>query len=58
MEEEKLSPEDQLRFENEIKKINLEINHGAEELFVSKDLPPELEKMFLDNIANFEGRFY
>lgn len=56
MEEEKLSPEDQLRFENEMKKINLEINHGAEELFVSNDLPPELEKMFLDNIANFEAQ--
>jgi siroheme synthase (precorrin-2 oxidase/ferrochelatase) len=49
--------DDQLRLENELSKINLEINHGAKEFFVSDDLPPEMEKAFLENVARFEQEY-
>ncbi|MEM1328890.1 MAG: hypothetical protein AAGI23_23230 [Bacteroidota bacterium] len=53
--------DEQLRLENEIQKINLEINleinHGAEEFFVADDLPPDMEKTFLDNVTKFEEQY-
>jgi hypothetical protein len=53
MEDPKLTPEEELRIENEIKALDLEITYGATN-FISDDAPPELIKMFLDNVANFE----
>jgi hypothetical protein len=54
MEESKLTPEDELRLENELKALDLEITHGATN-FIADDAPPELVKMFLDNVAKFEA---
>ncbi|HRJ17025.1 MAG TPA: hypothetical protein PLI34_18645, partial [Saprospiraceae bacterium] len=54
MEEPKLTPEEELRMENQLKALDLEINHGAVN-FLSDDLPPEITKMFLENVANFEA---
>lgn len=54
MEDPKLTPEEELRMENEIKALDLEITYGATN-FISDDAPPELIKMFLDNVANFEA---
>jgi hypothetical protein len=53
MEEPKLTPEDELRLENELKALDLEITHGAKN-FIADDAPPELVKMFLDNVSKFE----
>lgn len=40
--------------ENQLKALDLEINHGAVH-FLSDDMPPEITKMFLENVANFEA---
>lgn len=53
MEDPKLTPEDELRLENELKALNLELNYDATN-FISDDAPPELISMFLDNVARFE----
>jgi hypothetical protein len=45
--------EAQLRLENEIKKLNLEME-GAVFGYMSDDMPLDLEKQFLDNIMSFE----
>ncbi len=47
-----LTPDDELRAENEINKLNLELKGGT--FFSSGDIPPEIEKMFLDHIMQFE----
>ncbi len=47
-----LTPEDELRAENEINKLNLELKGGT--FFSSGNIPPEIEKMFLDQIMQFE----
>jgi len=48
--------DDQLRFDNEVRKLKLTLGSGAK--FYScgdgPDLPPEVEKEFLDNIEKFE----
>lgn len=49
----KLSPEDQLRMENEIEKIKLSALHGAE-FFTKNELPPEVENEWLKYISAFE----
>lgn len=54
MPDENQKDQDQIRLENEIKKINLELNHGMESFVTSGDLPPEIEAAFLDNVAKFE----
>jgi hypothetical protein len=43
----------QLRLENEMKKLNLEME-GAVFGYMSDDIPLDLEKQFLDNIMSFE----
>jgi hypothetical protein len=45
--------EAQLRLENEIKKLNLEME-GAVFQYMSEDFPLDLEKQFLDTIMGFE----
>jgi hypothetical protein len=47
-----LTPDDEIRAENEINKLNLELKGGK--FFSSGDIPPEIEKMFLDHIMQFE----
>jgi hypothetical protein len=47
-----LTPEDELRAENEINKLNLELKGGT--FFSSGNIPPDIEKMFLDHIMQFE----
>lgn len=54
MEEPKLTPDEELRMENELKALDLELTYGATN-FISGDLPPEITKMFLENVANFEA---
>lgn len=57
VEKENSKSDEQIRLENEIQKINLQINHGAQDFFVSDNLPPELEKAFLENVAKFEEEY-
>jgi hypothetical protein len=55
MKENNLNPNDeaQLRLENEMKKLNLEMD-GAVFGYMNDDMPLDLEKQFLDNIMAFE----
>jgi hypothetical protein len=55
MKENNLNPNDevQLRLENEMKKLNLEME-GAVFGYMGEDMPLDLEKQFLDNIMAFE----
>jgi hypothetical protein len=55
MKENNLNPNDeaQLRLENEMKKLNLEMD-GAVFGYMGEDMPLDLEKQFLDNIMAFE----
>jgi hypothetical protein len=57
MKENDLNPNDeaQLRLENEMKKLNLEMD-GAVFHYVSDDFPLDLEKQFLDSIMGFEAQ--
>ena len=53
--QDKPSDEAQLRLENELKQLNLEMEYGA--IFsTSPDLPPELEGQWLDYISEFESK--
>lgn len=56
MENEHLSPEDELRVENEIKALDLELQFGAK-TFISDDAPPELIQAFLANVQKNEADF-
>lgn len=51
---EALTPEEELRLSNELKALDLEITYGATN-FLGEDTPPELTKLFLENVANFEA---
>ncbi len=48
---------DKLAFENEFKKIKLKAERGADFIEVNKDLPPEVESQWLDNIMAYEKAF-
>lgn len=52
-----ISPEDVLRAENEVKKLRLEIEQGAIFGGQFNEIPPEVEKQFLDNIFAFEKQY-
>lgn len=54
MEDPKLTPEEELRIENELKALDIDLTYGAHS-FIADDAPPELVRMFLDNVANFEA---
>ncbi len=45
---------DELKAEIEVKKMLLEVEHGANFFDIGKDIPPEIEKEWLENIAKFE----
>lgn len=49
--------DDELRAENEVKKLKLELQHGAQFGMNSAELPPEIEKQFLDNVLAFEKQY-
>lgn len=49
--------EDDLRAENEVKKLKLEMEFGAQFGSNSSDLPPEVEQQFLDNVLAFEKQY-
>lgn len=52
MEDPKLTPEEELRIENELKALDIDLSYGAHS-FIADDAPPELVWLFLDNVANF-----
>ncbi len=56
MNDEKLTPEEEQRIENDLKALDLELTHGAT-TFISDDAPPEIVKQFLDNVAEFEANY-
>ncbi len=56
MENENLTPKEELQAENEIKALDLEINFDAK-TFISEDAPPELIAAFLDNVKKNEVDF-
>ena len=49
-------PEEQLRIENELLKLKMQAELGAK-FFEASDLPPEVEKMFLQNVMKFEEEY-
>ncbi|MCF8449372.1 MAG: hypothetical protein K9G49_05810 [Taibaiella sp.] len=53
------TPIDDIRTENEIKKIKLALEHGMSfsDFEINKDLPPELEGGFLDHIQEWEEQY-
>jgi hypothetical protein len=56
MKENKSDDQLQMRVENELKQLNLEMKYGAK-FHTSGKLPPEIESQWLDNIAKFEEKF-
>lgn len=50
------SREDELRAENAIKLLNLELNYGAE-AHISGDGPPDLISRWLDNVTRYEEAY-
>ncbi len=56
MEENKLTPEEEQRIENELKALDLELTFGAE-TFISGDAPPEIISLWLDNVKNYENQY-
>lgn len=54
------SEEERLRQENELKRMKLKMEYGADFPleFRNEDLPPEIESQFLDNVMEFEKAFH
>ena len=52
-----ITHDDDLRAENEVKKLKLEMEFGAQFGLNSTALPPEVEKQFLDNVLAFEKQY-
>jgi len=52
-----ITHDDDLRAENEVKKLKLEMQYGAQFGLNSTDLPPEIEQQFLDNVLAFEKQY-
>ena len=50
-----LSPEEELRADNEIKALSLELTYGAL-THISDDAPPEMIKEWLQNVADYEAQ--
>ncbi len=51
------SDKDKLVFENDLKKMKLKAERGADFFEMNKDLPPEVESQWLDNIMAYEKAF-
>ncbi len=58
MNDDEITPEDELKAENEILKLRLEMEHGMQSMqsmeSMDSNLPPEIENQWLNNIMNFE----
>lgn len=54
MSKEKLTPEEELRIQNEIEALKLEMNHGAK-TFISDEAPPEIIEQWLKQVSEFEN---
>ena len=52
-----LTPDEDLRADNELKKLNLETRFGAQHIEASDDLPPELMAQWLDNVTSYEEQY-
>ena len=46
------TPEEELKADNELLKIKLELEHGMQHS--DSNLPPEIENQWLNNIYNYE----
>lgn len=53
---ENLTPEEEMRMDNQLKALDLEITYGATS-FLGEDTDPEITKLFLENVANFEAAY-
>jgi len=51
--DDELTPEEELQIENEIEAMKQNLDFGSE-TFIADDAPPEIVKMFLENVRNFE----
>lgn len=51
-----LTPEEQLHADNEMELLRLNMEYGAES-FISEDAPPEVVRMFLDQVKSFEEKW-
>jgi hypothetical protein len=51
--DDELTPKEKLQIENEIEAMKQELDFGSE-TFIAEDAPPEIVKMFLENVRNFE----
>ena len=51
---------ERLKQENEIKRMKLKLEYGADfpAEFKNENLPPEMESQFLDNVMEFEKAFH
>lgn len=54
--DEKLNPEEELRANNEIEQLKLDLEFGGTS-FISDDAPPELIAMFLKNVRAYEENY-
>ncbi len=50
-------PEENLRMENELLRLKMKAELGAEPFNVSDDIDPEIENQFLKNVLAFEHNF-
>ncbi|WP_290707828.1 hypothetical protein [Flavihumibacter sp. CACIAM 22H1] len=48
-------PHKQLRIENELMRIRLQVEHGAQ-VYIATDLSPEMENLFLKMVLSVEGK--
>ena len=55
-EEEKLNPEEELRANNEIEQLKIDLEFGGMS-YISEDAPPELIEMFLKNVRAYEENY-
>lgn len=51
-----LTPEEELNAENEMELLRLNLEYGAES-YIDEDAPPEVVRMFLQQIRSFEEKF-
>ncbi|HFA50110.1 MAG TPA: hypothetical protein ENJ95_13960 [Bacteroidetes bacterium] len=56
MEENQLTPDEELRIENKLKALDLELTYGAE-THIASDAPPEIVSQFFDNVKKYEEQY-
>ena len=50
-----MDPEENLRADNELSALSLELQYGAK-MHISGDAPPEVVQQFLAQVAAFDGK--